>query len=152
MLYDFAAPSVNDGNAIVLSKYKGVKGKTHLKISNELGIERSHEIGRGAYRTTQQGDALRYTRSKIFKNWKDVTVIRGGQKILEYSTHDDLGMLAMALILAVPVLSFFIPVSGRAPAWVKARKLEILAIIPVIEFLVILFLAAYFFGGMRVVG
>ncbi len=79
-------------------------------------------------------------------------MIRNEKMILEYNSRDDLGMLLMALILAVPFLSFFMPVSGPAPPWVRARQLEILAVVPVIEFLVILAWATYFFGGIHVGG
>ena len=151
MWYDLAVPPMNDGMATVLGKYKDKKMKPRLKIS-EYGIERSHEIGRREYRIIQQGDTLRFTRSKIFKNWRDVSVIRNEKMILEYNSRDDLGMLLMALILAVPFLSFFMPVSGPAPPWVRARQLEILAVVPVIEFLVILAWATYFFGGIHVGG
>jgi len=144
MMYDLAAPSMNDGKAVVLSKYKGAKGSPRVKIS-EYGIERSHEIGRREYRIIQQGDTLRFTRSKIFKNWRDVSVTRNDKKILEFNSRDDLGMLVVSLILAVPILSFFIPISGPAPTWVKGRELMILVVVPTIEFIVITGLGVYFF-------
>lgn len=149
MGYDAMSSSLADGNATVLGKSEDLDGNPYLVIS-EGGRRQEHDVSAWVYGMVKKGDRVRFKRSRIFENWREVVILREGKRVLGYRGMGDIAMMLVGLLFAVPLVSFLIPWSGPLPPLLASHPLLLLIVVPILEIIVILFWVVYF--GPRLFG